>query len=591
MNKAIRAATLLATLIPALATANSVVTSTLTEKKEAPKAYMQTPVADGYYVFIRAQVTNPDGAQCVSPIVSSDIGSLFASTNLDLAISVQPIGFQWLDSTKEVPLASYSFTDKGSYCRSVWQHPIMVVPPSPFKAAVQGLPSEPSIVLQFRSSATQELSILEPVQGLIGVASALATGGAANTVVGIAKVVEGPAVKFLSDEFKKRRKTQADGTVEIPLLWKDIAAGVTEKKFKILTGTREQWGMEPVDKAIARIKSNPKGEKVKEVLDITFKIQTQRSMFVSDDALNEKYLPANAINVSTYAILNYPGIEGVPNLYQRINSSAPSLAQKLSAKKPADCDALLVTIRDLGFNQIDRALIIGAVLDEAVPKWREDPTYYNACFRYEPTIPARLVSVYGDSYFPAPPKPPVVFPELELSLNPPTSWTDPIKGFLSKARKSFFSKGDTRLNGLGLGEAGKRRLADSPTYITDLALPQAPAQNTTIADVLRDSTISQAGCFFGWETSATEAKRAAMIVVARNADGSDIPYVIDFAFAPNDTDATVTFVEMYPIQSPVANNYAALFSATSFRSESICARGAMKSGAEVLESLVRRPKR
>lgn len=580
------------TLCSSLALADNVVTYVQDSPKNGPiKSYLQNSPSDNAYIYITAKFSNPADTQCVSPINSDSPIGLFIRSNVDLGIGVQPLGFFGIDPKVEIPLATYTYSSDKQYCKSSWRQPIVVVPPTPFAIGKSGLDltDNPSLIVQFRSSAQPKISIVEPMQALIGVAGAMTTGGAANTVVGISKVATGPAVEFLNKEFENRRKTAADGTLELNFTWNEIIGGLKGKSFNLINGERG-W-RESADDAIARIRLKPNDPTNKVILTINFNIETRRSVFAKDSELINN-LPQPSLTSSPYAILNFPGISGVPTIYQKINSEAPSILQGLKSKEVNACDKFLVTIKDLGFNRLDRAMIAGAVLDDATPGWRSDTNFYTACFRSEPTIPASLLAI-NSIYFPAPPPPPPVFSELELFTNPPADWPLNLTNYLTKARLSFYSKGDSRVNGIAMSDATKAILITNlPGLENILTKEQENNAGLRLDDLIKSLQINQVGCFFGFSSAADNTWRAAMIISIKEKEGNIEPYIFQATFpaasvAPGAVADKIipTYIDILPILSPIATNFSAWFNTVNFDKRSLCSRKDGQDGYALLNSL------
>ena len=172
---------------------------------------------DQAYVYISAIVENPVGKPCVTPAANS----FFADKKLDVTLTAQLFGFFGIDSTREVPLATYSWSSaEGAYCRSAWKAPVVLVPPSPMGVS-RGISNpltpadEPTIVVRLRTSSSDEEKISSYASSLLTIASGFATGGAATTVVGLTRLAGGPAAKFLSDQMNKLTQSQADQTTEV----------------------------------------------------------------------------------------------------------------------------------------------------------------------------------------------------------------------------------------------------------------------------------------------------------------------------------------------------------------------------------------
>ena len=397
---------------------------------------------------------------------------------------------------------------------------------------------------------------------------------------------------FLSKEFESRRKTEAEGTHIFSITWAEMASGIQDKKLVLINGKRSFY--DSAKTAIDRIKANPNDPGNAQVLSITFSVNTRKSVFVTDASL-VKNLPAVSQALSSTAILNFPKISGVPNLYQRIQAEAPASIKDVRDNKPGACDAMLATITELGFNKLDRALIMGAILDQAdsgPTTWRtETDLFFSGCFRNESSIPATLTSVYGSTYFPRVTKV-VELTDAEVFTAKPPSWPVTIEKYLSRMRQSLYYTGENRVALLDFPAAVKNIPADSIYSAADIEFAEdIPLNTAKLADVFRTIPIIKTGCIFGYRVPDENKWRGAMLVTTKLKSGAIEPYLLEITFnAGSPSDAiTPSYVSLLPILSDMGANYAAVFEQMPFGATSMCSRTAGVNGATVLKSLRKDP--
>jgi hypothetical protein len=540
-------------------------------EKITKKPYFKNDYTDNAYVYVTAEVDNSSGNQCVF-LTSSGFTGLFANDFLDLAITAQPAGFFGVESSKINPIASYTLDNKDKKCKTAWRSATPIIPLSPFniKNGVMDK-DEPSIILQFQSSGKEKLSIIEPMQGLLTVASGVVTGGASVTVVGLTKITNDVLIDYFSKDFNNRRKSEIDATIPLHFTWKDIANGNTGKKVNILIGERKGniFTSEDTGTAIARIRAD---KTIKPAIEINIGVRTRRSAFFNDQDFDEAGKLKEGTAVSRHAMLNYPKIPGIQSVYQRLNSDVPTNMQEFRDLKWNKCDALFSTVRDLGFNAFDRALVVDAALDEATgEKWRASPKFYMNCLKTEPRIKKTLEEVYGTAYFtPSPSE--VILTETELAENLPAYWTPEITNFLQKARTSFFSKGQYRIlkfPAQDLLESSAKDLGSLEYF--PLAETESAA-NISIAKVLEKMEVVDAGCFFGWNVPSGGRPPAGMVVATRDKQGNISRHVLVFEFEPpaTSTISKVMAFSMFQLDTPPASDLRKLISTTKFPADASC---------------------
>ncbi|MFZ6689900.1 hypothetical protein ACO0K0_19360 [Undibacterium sp. SXout11W] len=487
---------------------------------------------DEGYVDISFKVDNPGAAVCVTP----EKDSYFVSKKLDVTLTAQIYGIFGVDSSKEIPLATYSWTGKdGKYCRSAFKDPIQIVPPSPIGVSnginISLTPAnDPTIIVHLRYSSEDTEQVSAYAKSLLGISATLGTGGAATTVVGLTNLAGGPVVKFLSDEFNRVAKNKGDESFTIPMTWQEIASGKAQKKITLSQTELGGWlSGDSVSQAIAELQNHTR-PKVKEILTVSFNINTRRSMFSNDENLEgESFIPKISSLLSKSAILNYPRSRGAtfkdfPSVFQRVSAETSDVAsfnQKLASKDASICDSLLVAVHDLGFNRIDRALVMGAILDDAYPEWRSDPKFYLTCLHLEPNIQEVLTKQFPDKLFAYGP-PYIVSAELALNL-PQSYWRQDIEAYLQTLRLAMYSSPTQREEKLNM-LLGNVPIMVDPTLATT-SIPVAPATSISGVKQLSGATVKKAGCMFGYLDQYSKGY-AAFVFTAINTIGKVDPYLL-----------------------------------------------------------------
>lgn len=246
--------------------------------------------------------------------------------------------------------------------------------------------------------------------------------------------------------------------------------------------------------------------------------------------------------------------------------------QDLRELKSQKCDFLFSTIRDLGFNAFDRAIIVDAALDEATGNtWRTNPAFYSNCLSAEPKIRTFLEGVHGTAYFTAPVVP-IKLVETELAENLPAYWNPTLTRFLKDARASFFSKGEYRISKFpaqNLLTLSAKDLGSAEYF----PMTESEAIDTIrIADILKKMEVVDAGCFFGWDVPAGDKPIAAMLVATQDKQGKILQHVLVFEFevGPASAVSKVVGFSMLQLDSPPASSYKQLVNTIKFPANASC---------------------
>jgi hypothetical protein len=561
---------LLGCVIPQCVLADQVVTFVKgkTPIQQGAKSYLAPTHLDEGYVTVVAKVSNPAGQTCIAPALNS----FFSNRQLNVTITAQVFGFFGVDSSKEVPIATYSWTGS-RYCRSAFQPPMVLVAPSPigvrearsFSVSTAG----PQFVFKLRSASSDSEKVTALAQGLLSIAGGLATGGAANTVVGLSQIAAGPAAKILSEQLNSAFKNTADQTWEVAISWDEIARGVqlpqiqlVSRELQLRLGGREQ--PKPVIDQLqsGKVSGTP-------ILVMDFEVSVRRTIFADDYALDAKSLPSGTA-ISKYAVLNHPkklvnDSSDFPTVFQRINSGAPSLLQNIAANENGACDRLLVTIRDLGFNALDRAIIIGTLLDDAYPGWNYDTKFRDLCLQAEPDIAGRLGAIRPGSWLDG-----SQLPHPEVTLNASSGWDKGYVSYMTDLRLAFFSNPEIRSKTL------KTLFEKAPTFIdADLKVGANPvARDPRSDDFLKELAVNRIGCIFGFKGNAGELF-SAMIFSSRDKQEMLHPYIllVRHGTTPPQSAVTAENLWIYSLDTEPGRGYLPTLQFADFGEASICYRG------------------
>lgn len=540
-------------------------------KAARPKYLSSLPYKDNGYLYISAVMDNAGNKPCIAPAS----GTFFSENSLDVVVTAQMFGFYGVDSSNEVPVATYSYSSKEkSFCQSAWRMPVLLVPPTPMgvkPAFALGLAAEnePTIVVRLRVKSDSQEKLTSYAQSLLAIAAGVTTGGAAITVVGLTNVAGGPALKYLSDEMNKLTKNRADATFPLVFPNAEIASGLTTKRLTLVQTDR--YLLEDSEKVITEMRSGKRSSMP--VLQISFNVMTRRTMFDEDANLSfPDQLPSSLAKLQKFEILNFPKgpeagfMQGYPTIYQRINSDASSLVRRLSNHDTGACDPLFVNVRDFGFNNVDRAIVVGAILDDAYPDWRKDAAFYGACLQSEPDIKKYLEKIYTSRPFAA--ETPVDPASREIATNTPYPWwSSNIEQFMVTLKEALYSKPPSRLLPLrGLIGSAQLSVSDSLSATRE---GQDPGTAPDGIQQLSGATITTAGCIFGFKSGAKNY--AGLVFVALNTSGKLSPYLL-MADVNSDPGGAVSLKAAWikDLSTKPGSDYVATIGQAKFPDASMC---------------------
>lgn len=530
---------------------------------------------DASYVYISAIIENPDGQPCVKQIG----GGIFSEEKLDVVLTAQISGFFGIDSDKEIPIATYAWSsEQKSYCQSVWKKPVTLVPPTPL-GVKQGLGAgltgsdEPTILLRLRTSTQGQETLSSYAKNLLNIAATVATGGAADTVIGLTKLAGGPTATILADSWSDLTKVKEDRQYKIVIPTTEIARGLESIKFTLTTAEKKNTPS-PNPNADVVQDINNKQTSVNKMLSVKLQITVRRSMFDVDDNLKgPKYLPEDKALLRQESILQFPRkndrtgvLKDYPTVFQQFNSSPPTTSQNLANGDKKKCEEVLNKLRDLGFNKIDRALVMGALLDDARSDWRSSYTVYGPCLDSEPTIKSFLESIYPERIFDPTP---IDKRDREVAINTPIEWQkNGITDFMNEVRRALrFETSSRRLSRLReLFNSASLDLAES---IPDAVPPADGNQTPTTMLQLSQMQATKAGCIFAF----TEHRRqlAALVFVAKNTEQKPTQYLLMTEFAsPMETRPVAKNIWVKDISKEPDSEYVDTLGGAIFDEVSIC---------------------
>lgn len=399
---------LLVVFVPHEANAEPVVTAIYGEPQNAVRPnYLTDGGDDDGYIAITARVTLPAGLSCVTPTNLKRYDNFFVKNNLEIVLFATVEGFQAVDPKQPIPITAYKFDDAtGKYCTAPFALPVILVPNHRFgRRGPTGAP-QPKITITMVYTAKGEELVTPIVTSWINVAAAVSTGGAAQTVVGISNIASSKAIGAIAGLYNARSQNRAEQKFTIDLPWSTLIKGPASSTISFYESSTN-FG-ESVENAIARIRKNPKADKIKAVFDLSLAYEFRRSLFIEDndfDATTKQ--PKIDARLSSANVLNFPAKDAVvsvifPNLTQILGSSAPSITQAIAAGDASKCDAMFVTLRSLGLNGFDRAIVADAILD-GNSKLRSDTPFLSDCFDTEKEAFTTLVKAYGKTRYPTSP--------------------------------------------------------------------------------------------------------------------------------------------------------------------------------------------
>jgi hypothetical protein len=362
----------------------------------ATPAWLPGSQGDDGYVTVKAQVVMPN----LSCVGLGSSGGLFAigQEKMQVVASLTTSGLKNSLDGQEVPIATFDGRSTPGQCAVLSTLPLIVVPYArlePFSAAN---PGSISLLLNIKSSTDANVNLVGAAQVVLGAVAVFATGGAASTVAGLTTTIAKPALTTLQTQVNTANSNVTPGQTKIDFTWPDVRNGIQTISVPVYLA-KTNFG-ETTAQAIARLQSAQDTSGTK-LFDIVLTFTYTKSLF-DPRASGATDLPRRD-TIASASVLNYPSLPGIPNFLQTLNGSSPSLLQTISTA-PDDntlataCGTALELLRgQVGLNQVDRAIVIKAFVDEARkgPLWYSQLSTFNMCFRDYPDMQAMVRNLYG----------------------------------------------------------------------------------------------------------------------------------------------------------------------------------------------------
>lgn len=328
--------------------------------------------------------------------------SFWGSDKTQLVLSVVTQGFKGKLDKLEIPIATFDGREGGSECASLSTTPLSIVPMTVLGTYSIFNPGALSLVLNVRSSSDSNQDFIGSAKLLLGAAAIMATGGSAAAIGGISATVGNSVVGETQKKANSLLQGMVDAKVPVTFNWSELRKGI--RAVEILVYKADQSVGSLTDKQILQLQKDPKSEKQ---LLFTVKLEFQffRSMFYPTVSHIEGL--ASRENLSSEYILNFQMPGSGQNFMQILNSSAPSLLQRISKAEGSDlakaCSAGFTKLKAAGLDDVDSAIVMKSFIDEAKDgeAWYENSALVKSCFSQVPSIQKNLELIYGPSVAPS----------------------------------------------------------------------------------------------------------------------------------------------------------------------------------------------
>jgi hypothetical protein len=237
---------------------------------------------------------------------------------------------------------------------------------------------------------------------LLGAAAIVATGGSAAAIGGISATVGNSVVGETQKKANSLLQGMVDAKAPVTFNWSELRKGI--RAVEILVYKADQSVGSLTDKQILQLQKDPKAEKQ---LLFTVKLEFQffRSVFYPTVSHIEGL--ASRENLSSEYILNFQMPGSGQNFMQILNSSAPSLLQRIAKAEGTDlakaCSLGFTKLKTAGLDDVDSAIVMKSFVDEAKDsdEWYTNPALVKSCFSQVPSIQKNLELIYSPSVAPA----------------------------------------------------------------------------------------------------------------------------------------------------------------------------------------------
>lgn len=324
--------------------------------------------------------------------------SFWGSDKTQLVLSVVTYGFKSKLDKVEIPIATFDGRDSGSECSSLSTTPLQVVPITTLGAYSAFNPGNLSLVLNVRSSNDSNQDFVGSAKLLLGAAAMVATGGSAAAIGGISATVGNSVVSDTQKKANSLLQGMIDAKVPVTFSWSELRRGISAVQIPVYKVDQSVSSL--TDKQIQQLQKDPKADK-QLLFTVKLELQYFRSIFYPTVANIEGL--ASHENLSSDYILNFQVPGSNQNFMQLLNSSAPSLLQRVTKAEGSEltraCSAALSKLKSAGLDDVDSAIVMKSFVDEAKGDvgWYSNPALVKSCFSQAPSILVNLEKIYGSS--------------------------------------------------------------------------------------------------------------------------------------------------------------------------------------------------
>ena len=371
-------------------------------EKYKPVDYLSKGTNDDLgYMAVSARIDLPAGVTCVTPTrtSSSKLANYFIKNSLEINMVGEVQGFSHLEN-QQTPLASYSYNDnEKKYCAAPGGKTTILLPNHRFGLKGQVGYPEPKFVLSLLYTAKGQEQLSSLLTAWANAAATVATGGAATTVAGLSKLAGGKAISTISSTFNDLKSNRTEQRFSVDLPWGELRKGPTERRITFYKA--ELGNFEAVEDGVKRIRANPANTSVQKLMEVVLTFEYRRSLFVNDSDLSgSAFLPQKTGKITGINVLNYPAAEDDihPNIYRVLSARSPAISQGIAAGDATKCNAAFGILRDMGLNELDRGLVINALIDSSQQDLKQNSGFLDKCFSYELPTFATLKSIFGTEY-------------------------------------------------------------------------------------------------------------------------------------------------------------------------------------------------
>ncbi len=328
--------------------------------------------------------------------------SFWGSDKTQLVLSVVTQGFKGKLDKLEIPIATFDGREGGSECASLSTTPLSIVPMTVLGTYSIFNPGALSLVLNVRSSSDSNQDFIGSAKLLLGAAAIVATGGSAAAIGGISATVGNSVVGETQKKANSLLQGMVDAKVPVTFNWSELRKGIRAVEIQVYKADQSVGSL--TDKQILQLQKDPKSEKQ---LLFTVKLEFQffRSVFYPTVSNIEGL--ASRENLSSEYILNFQMPGSGQNFMQILNSSAPSLLQRIAKAEGPDlakaCSSGFTKLKTAGLDDVDSAIVMKSFIDEAKGSdaWYANPSLVKSCFSQVPSIQKNLELIYGPSVAPS----------------------------------------------------------------------------------------------------------------------------------------------------------------------------------------------